>query len=198
MEREEISDRVAASVPIRAKLGKPIGGQATFGYKWNGKELVVEEKEAPVRKLLYEIFIKHKRKKTTADELNKMGYRTRSGSLFSDTTIYKLLRDSTAKGERIANYTKSLGEGKSWELKPKSDWVVTSCPAKVSIDIWNEIQYFSSTTVIKDANDLYAQWPAMAFEEKCSIIETITEKIVIGKEDISFSLVLNRVFILFC
>jgi site-specific DNA recombinase len=137
-EREEISSRVAASVPIRAKLGKHIGGQASLGYRWDGKQLVIEEKEAPVRKLIYELFLKHKRKKTTADSLNKLGYRTRNGSEFSDTTVDRLLRDTSAKGERRANYTKSLGEGRKWVMKPESEWVVTSCPSIVSEDIWNE------------------------------------------------------------
>lgn len=137
-ERAEISSRVAASIPIRAKLGKHIGGQAPFGYKWENKQFMVDEREAPVRQLIYTLFLKHKRKKTIAKELNRMGYRTRNGSQFSDTTVSRLLRDSSAKGEHRVNYTKSLGDKKNWKYKPEKEWVINPCPSIVAPEIWNE------------------------------------------------------------
>lgn len=136
-EREEISDRVAASVPIRAQLGKSTGGAAPFGFQWENKQMVVDESEAPVRKLMYDIFLHTKRKKTTARELNTMGYRTRGGKPFTGLAIGRLLRDTTAKGVRIANYTKSVGNG-NWEYKPQEDWVTVPCPKIVEEEIWEE------------------------------------------------------------
>lgn len=137
-EREEIAERIKASVPIRAQLGKPLGGQASFGYRWIGKEFVIDEEEAPIRKLIYEIFQKTKRLKSTANEINLRGHRTRGKSKFSTATIERLIKDSTAKGLRRANYTRSEGQRKKWILKPSEEWIEIECPAIVEPELWEE------------------------------------------------------------
>ena len=117
---------------------KSTGGVAPFGYRWEDGHLAVDKKEAPVRKLIYELFLKHHRKKTVADLLNELGYRTRKGAKFSDTTVDRLLRDTTAKGIRKENEQEIVVE------------------AIVDFDTWKRANNLLGKKVTKRSSDLFS------------------------------------------
>lgn len=136
-EREEIADRVAASINIRAKLGKPLNGKVSYGYRWQNKSLVPHPDEVPVLRLIFELFLEHRRKKRVARILNERGYRTRDQHLWSDTTLHRLLRDPIAKGMHRANYTTQTPQSLR-QIKPESEWVWTKVEPVVSEEVWNQ------------------------------------------------------------
>lgn len=138
-EREEISARVSASVPIRARQGKPTGGKGPFGYMWVDKQLVINPAEAPIVKELFNTFLETKKLITTARVMTEKGYRSRNGAKFCKTTVKRILTDPTYKGMKRANYSKSKGNKKSWELKPQKDWVYFEVEPLISQDTWNEV-----------------------------------------------------------
>ena len=51
-----------------------------------------------------------------------------------------------------------------------------------------EMHQLAADEVAAEATDLYKRWPAFTPPEKRRIIESITEKIVVGKEDINITL----------
>ena len=122
---------------------RALGGIAPFGYRWQHGKLVIDENEAPVRKLIYELFLKHRRKKTVAKLLNELGYRTRNASLFSDTTIDRLLRDTTARGIRIVGgkeiQVEPIIAGEIWQRV--NDMLGEPKPAKQALEIFSGIVF---------------------------------------------------------
>jgi len=137
-EREMIAERISASVLTRAELGKQLGGQAPFGYKYKNKKLIINTDEAPIRKLMFELFLEHKRKKTVARILNEKGHRTRRGNKFTDSTVKRLLTDPVAKGLHIMNRRYS-SSAKPNQFKPKEDWFFHEVESIVSEEVWDKV-----------------------------------------------------------
>src|SRR5947208_52522 len=51
-----------------------------------------------------------------------------------------------------------------------------------------KIKFISSDEVLTEARDLYSRWPSLEPESKRKIIENITDKITIGKDDVTIDL----------
>lgn len=184
-EREEIAERVAASVPIRAKLGKPLGGAAPLGCSWVDKRLEINSEEAPVVIKVFETFRDQKKLLTTANILNQAGHRTRKGD-FTATTIHRILTNPVYKGIRKANYSKSLGKDKAWRLKPEEEWVYCESPAIVDDKLWQECNdillqrkgkrskppkegrhLFSGLLFCRCGGKMYVSWKAAVLKYRC-------------------------------
>jgi site-specific DNA recombinase len=147
-EAEEVSARVKASIRTRAEMGKTLGGTAPFGYKYVNQRLVIDPKEAPIRKEAFEIFLETQRKKTTARILNEKGYRTRKGAKFTDSTVGRMLTDTVSKGLKRSNYTSSHSDG-SWDLKNPEEWIYTEVPAIVSEELFDKVNHILQTKKAK-------------------------------------------------
>ncbi len=137
-EREETVDRLRLSIATRAKMGKRLSGKTSFGFRWQGDELVPDPDEAPIRALIFELFAEYQRKKTVVRTLNDRGYRTRNGSLFSVPTIQRLLTNPDAKGLYRINHTCVGPTENSRAMKPESEWVWMPCEPIVSAELWDQ------------------------------------------------------------
>ncbi len=137
-EREEITDRINATIPIRAKAGKPLNGRPAFGYQFVDNKIQPHPQEAPIRKLIYELFAEHKRKGTVVNILNERGIRNRKGAAFSRKGIEFLIKDPTAKGVYRANYTYLSEDGKQMFFRPEHEWIVTKVQPIVSEELWEQ------------------------------------------------------------
>ena len=92
-ERKNIAVRTGKGRSIKAQCGGYSGGRRPYGYKVVDGRLVVDEKERPIVEL---IFREHENKVpmlTIAEHLNDMGYRTRKGTKFQNTSIRSIVNN---------------------------------------------------------------------------------------------------------
>ena len=137
-ERENNLERMMASLETRRSMGKFTGGMVSHGFKIVDAKVEINEEEAPVRRLIYDLFIQHQRASTVARILNDKGYQTRKGKSWSDITVKRLLKNTDAKGMRKFNYRGQKTKDNPSGIKPQSEWKYLPCPSIVSKDVWEE------------------------------------------------------------
>lgn len=122
LERGMASERVTATMINRATNGNWNGGRVPFGYSYikETQTFSLNENESAVVKMIFDIYEDTKSIVRTSHQINDRGNRTRSGNLFSDVSIWKILRNPWYKGTYRYNYYLHSTR----EVKDASEWIM--------------------------------------------------------------------------
>ena len=110
----------------------------TWGYDKVNKQVVINEKEAEIVRLIYDLYIKGYGARTISKTLTEMGVKSRSGGDFAYVTIRKIVRNPLYKGDVVMNRLHNDFDSKRVVHMPKEEWIVhkNAVPAIVSEETW--------------------------------------------------------------
>lgn len=139
MERNTLSENVKLGMKQRALEGSWNGG-VVFGYDSVKKELVINEKEAKVVQLIYELYLSGKGLKAIANHLNKHGYRTKRNRYFSINGVAQILDNPVYVGKvswlKVENWDTKRRKGKN----PNPILADGKHQAIVTEELWHLVQ----------------------------------------------------------
>lgn len=139
MERNTLSDNVKLGMKQKALEGGWNGG-SVLGYDSIDGELVINEKEAEVVRIIFTEYAQGKGLKAVANKLNKSGYKTKRGRLFSINGIAQILDNPMYIGKirwmRMNDWNTKRRKGKN----PNPIIVDGNHKAIISKDLWAIVQ----------------------------------------------------------
>ena len=92
-ERKNIALRTGRGRSMKASCGGYSGGRCPYGYKVENGRLIVNEAERPIVEYVFKRIDGHTPMLTVADELNELGYRTRKGTRFHNTSVRSIVNN---------------------------------------------------------------------------------------------------------
>lgn len=99
MERDNINKRTSGGRKVKASQGGYSGGKAPFGYKVQNGELVVNEEEAEIVRVIFDLRNNGHTLRDIADTVTKAGFKNRSGKSVSFSNVQNILNnENTYKG----------------------------------------------------------------------------------------------------
>ena len=93
MESENIQERTQMGRDAKVKKGGYAGGRPPLGYRASDGGLIIVPEEAEIVKLIFRLRDEEMTLVDIADELNRRGYRTRSGKTFYISGIAAILKN---------------------------------------------------------------------------------------------------------
>ena len=149
-ERTQIIERSLRAKGKIASEGKrlPNGtGQGLFGYNYDPKPKcrVINEREAPVVRMMFQWAADGVTAHRIACNLNEAGILSKTGKLWTQSTVSRLLRNQAYTGTHFygkARYRQVKGGKREVKPKPSSEWqpITEFTPQLVSPEFWKTVQ----------------------------------------------------------
>lgn len=92
-ERKNIALRTSKGRSIKASCGGYSGGRCPYGYKIIDHRLIINDEEKPIVEYVFQEYAKGKPMLTIADDLNDLGYKTRKGTKFQNTSVRSIINN---------------------------------------------------------------------------------------------------------
>lgn len=140
-----LSERIKFGHKKSIENGVVMGNSRIFGYTKKDGKLIIDEKEAEMVRMIYELYATGDYSlRSISDLLYEKGYRNHSGNLISHTTIKSILQNPKNKGYYCGNKVKILDyRTKKQQFLDKDEWIMYKdetgeiVPAIVSEELWD-------------------------------------------------------------
>lgn len=134
-----------AGLKQKAKDGKHCGGTPPLGYDVVDGKLVINEHEAEIVRLIYDMYENHFSYNQMANELNSKGYTNKLKKPFTANSFYSILHQEKYIGTYTWNKTikkNNKGRRNSHAQKPEAEQVIlkNTIPAIISNEQFERVQ----------------------------------------------------------
>lgn len=131
----------------------------TWGYDKIDKQVVINEKEAEIVRLIYDLYLQGYGSRTISKELSNRGIKSRTGNDFAEITIRRIIRNPLFMGTVIMNKRSFDFNTKTTIHNPKEEWIYHEniVPAIVSKEIWEKANSIMDTRSTKVRGDKFSE-----------------------------------------
>lgn len=106
-EVENISSNVKKGIKMKMKRGELVGFNGCLGYDYNkeDKTISINEEEAKIVKLIFQRYIEGVGATVIIRELNSLGYKTKRGNGWSQSSLIGIIKNEKYKGDLLLGKT---------------------------------------------------------------------------------------------
>lgn len=112
----------------------------TWGYDKDGKNVVINEKEAEIVRLIYTLYLQGYGSRSISKILSNKGIKSRTGNDFPEITVRRIIRNPLFKGTVVMNKRHMNFETKKTVHTDEDEWIIHEhiVPAIVDEKVWEQ------------------------------------------------------------